>query len=93
MYFLSLQTRVKVLEVSVWDFVTFYICMKILLLCSVTEDYPEVKAAVLTALEEAKHISIPPHDLYPEVLGKYIKEVCQKNQKHDSCIKVLKHSF
>ncbi|XP_070781653.1 adenylate kinase 9 [Enoplosus armatus] len=42
---------------------------------SVTEDHPEVQAMVLTALEEAKHMSTSPFDLYAEVLEKHIKEI------------------
>ncbi|XP_030261487.1 adenylate kinase 9 isoform X1 [Sparus aurata] len=41
----------------------------------VTEDHPEVKAMVLTALEEAKHISASPFGLYAEVLKTRIKEM------------------
>lgn len=43
-----------------------------------TEDHPEVKAMVLSALEEAKLMSTSPLGLYAEVLEKRIKEVCQK---------------
>ncbi|KAI3363735.1 hypothetical protein L3Q82_001351 [Scortum barcoo] len=39
------------------------------------EDHPEVQAMVLTALEEAKHLSTPPFQLYAEVLEKRIKEI------------------
>lgn len=56
---------------------TLHVC-KCFLLFSVTEDHPEVKAMVLTALEEAKHISASPFGLYAEVLKTRIKEVCQK---------------
>ncbi|XP_044026265.1 adenylate kinase 9 isoform X2 [Siniperca chuatsi] len=41
----------------------------------VTEDNPGVQAMVLTALEEAKHMSTSPFSLYAEVLEKHIKEI------------------
>ncbi|XP_044232196.1 adenylate kinase 9 isoform X1 [Thunnus albacares] len=41
----------------------------------VTEDHPEVKAMVLSALEEAKNMSTSPFGLYAEVLEKRIKEI------------------
>ncbi|XP_067338079.1 adenylate kinase 9 [Channa argus] len=41
---------------------------------SVTEDHPEVKAMVLSSLEEAKQLSISPLSLYAEALENYIKE-------------------
>ncbi|KAL3052487.1 hypothetical protein OYC64_005101 [Pagothenia borchgrevinki] len=41
----------------------------------VTEDHPEVQALVLTALEEAKHMSTSPLSLYGEVLEKRINEI------------------
>ncbi|XP_054474711.1 adenylate kinase 9 [Anoplopoma fimbria] len=41
---------------------------------SVTEDHPEVQAMVLSALEEAKHMSTSPFSLYADVLEKRIKE-------------------
>ncbi|KAF3849884.1 hypothetical protein F7725_019603 [Dissostichus mawsoni] len=40
-----------------------------------TEDHPEVQALVLTALEEAKHMSTSPLSLYGEVLEKRINEI------------------
>ncbi|XP_031726212.1 adenylate kinase 9 isoform X2 [Anarrhichthys ocellatus] len=42
---------------------------------SVTEDHPEVQAMVLSALEEAKHMSTSPFSLYAEVLQKRVKEI------------------
>lgn len=54
----------------------YYICV----LFSVTEDHPEVQAMVLTALEDAKHVSTSPFGLYAEVLEERIKEVCQKSE-------------
>nr|XP_046228264.1 adenylate kinase 9 [Scatophagus argus] len=42
---------------------------------SVTENHPEVKAMVVTALEEAQHMSTVPFGLYAEVLQKRIKEI------------------
>ena len=56
---------------------TLHVC-KCFLLFSVTEDHPEVQAMVLTALEEAKHMSASPFGLYAEVLKTRIKEVCEK---------------
>lgn len=47
----------------------------VFLLLSVTEDHPEVQALVLTALEEAKHMSFSELDIYVEVLQKRLKEV------------------
>lgn len=44
-----------------------------------TENHPEVQAMVLTALEEAKHMSTAPSGLYAKVLETRIKEVRQKN--------------
>ncbi|KAM3861101.1 LOW QUALITY PROTEIN: adenylate kinase 9-like [Diretmus argenteus] len=42
----------------------------------VTEDHPDVKAIVITALTEAQNTSIaPPAELYAEVLEKRIKEI------------------
>ncbi|XP_051264627.1 adenylate kinase 9 isoform X2 [Dicentrarchus labrax] len=41
----------------------------------VTEDHPEVQAMVLSALEEAKHMSTSPFGLYAEVLETRIKEI------------------
>ncbi|XP_038592648.1 adenylate kinase 9 isoform X2 [Micropterus salmoides] len=41
----------------------------------VTEDHPEVQAMVLTALEDAKHVSTSPFGLYAEVLEERIKEI------------------
>lgn len=42
-----------------------------------TEDHPEVKAMVLSALEEAKQLSTSPLSLYIEALENHIKQVCQ----------------
>ena len=56
---------------------TVFAC-KCFLPLSVTEDHPEVKAMVLSAMEEAKHMRTSPFGLYAEVLEKRIKEVCQK---------------
>uniref|UniRef100_A0A8C2ZHF6 AAA+ ATPase domain-containing protein n=1 Tax=Cyclopterus lumpus TaxID=8103 RepID=A0A8C2ZHF6_CYCLU len=47
-------------------------------LYNLTEDHPEVQAMVLSALEEAKHMSTSPFSLYAEVLEERVKEVCQK---------------
>lgn len=58
-------------------FTAVFVC-KCFLLSSVTEDHPEVKAMVLSALEHAKYTSTSPLGLYAEVLEKRIKEVCQK---------------
>ncbi|XP_029281159.1 LOW QUALITY PROTEIN: adenylate kinase 9 [Cottoperca gobio] len=41
----------------------------------VTEDHSEVQSIVLTALEEAKHMSTSPLSLYVEVLKKHVKEI------------------
>ncbi|KAE8286847.1 Adenylate kinase 9 [Larimichthys crocea] len=41
----------------------------------VTENHPEVQAMVLTALEEAKHMSTSPVGLYAKVLEKHTKEI------------------
>ncbi|XP_053192664.1 adenylate kinase 9 [Scomber japonicus] len=42
---------------------------------TVEEDHPEVKAMVLSALEDAKYMSTSPLGLYAEVLEKRIKEI------------------
>ncbi|XP_058469998.1 adenylate kinase 9 [Solea solea] len=41
----------------------------------VTEDHPEVKAMVQSALEETKQLSTSPFDLYAGVLGKCIQKI------------------
>lgn len=48
---------------------------KCFLLFAVTEDHPEVKAIVATALEEAKKVSTSSYGLYTEVLKNRLKEV------------------
>ncbi|KAK2856221.1 hypothetical protein Q5P01_004956 [Channa striata] len=46
----------------------------------VTEDHPEVKAMVLSALEEAKQLSTsPPGNVHAEALENYIKEIEEAN--------------
>lgn len=45
------------------------------LLVSVTENHPAVQEILFNAMEEARKSSIPPIDLYAEVLEKHIKEV------------------
>ncbi|XP_069370668.1 adenylate kinase 9 [Paralichthys olivaceus] len=42
---------------------------------SVTEDHPQVKVMVLSAIEEAKQLSISPVALHAEVLEKHVKKI------------------
>lgn len=74
-----------VLDLSVRDYIEFWTVYtvfdcKCFLLFSVTENHPEVKAMVLSALEEAKHMNTSPFSLYAEVLETHIKEVGQKSE-------------
>ncbi|XP_034555304.1 adenylate kinase 9 isoform X2 [Notolabrus celidotus] len=50
---------------------------------SVTEDHPEVKAMVLSALEEAKQMSTIPTSLYANVLENRIKEIEEADTNED----------
>lgn len=56
----------------------------LVILFSVTEDHPEVKAMVLGALDEAKKLCTSPLDLYAEALGNHVKQVLQRStwQQH-----------
>lgn len=44
----------------------------------VTEDHPEVKAMVFSALEEAKKLCTSPLDLYAEALENCVKQVLER---------------
>lgn len=51
------------------------VCLWITSLLPVTEDHPEVKAMVLSAIEEARKLSPSPLGLYADALRKRVKEV------------------